>query len=159
MKHSITIVKEVIDKMESQPRFIAADWGETNELNSLLAYDKTKDGTQYPLIIMNPNYVEDWSDTTGVSREFTTDFYFITDTKDGYTTEERCEEIYEKILYPLFDEFLYTAFRENKFIFDENPNMANEFFIPHTKEHLYYRPNILNDIIDTLKITITLKIY
>ena len=42
----ILLVEEAVKKMESEPRFIAADWNEVASELSTLMYDKTQDGTK-----------------------------------------------------------------------------------------------------------------
>jgi hypothetical protein len=48
-------------------------------------------------------------------------------------------------------------FREGKFTFDKNPVQNNEIRIDHTREYLFLPTNEMNDIIDCLKINLTLK--
>ncbi len=150
----ILLVEEVVGKMDSEPRFIAADWSEVASELSTLMYDKTQDGTKYPLIVMSPIFTETRG---GTYSEFTTSFYFITATNKNYTTKQRLELVFDDILEPLFAEFLYTMFREGVFTFDKNPVQNNEVRIDHTREYLFLPPNELNDIIDCLKINLTLK--
>jgi hypothetical protein len=158
MKSAIKIIKEVVNQMDNPPRFIAEGWDESSSLLSYLEFDHENDGKKYPLLILDPYFEEECGIESASESSFNAIFYFITETQSEYTTEQRIDNVYTPILYPLLVDFIYTAFRSGKFVFDKNPVMSNEIRLEHKKEHLWYAPNRLNDIVDALKINLTLKI-
>lgn len=158
MRYALSIIETVIGQMQSQPRFIADSWENVVNANKGNAYDKTKDGTRYPLIVCNPMFEERRGIEIGVKSEITTDFYIVAETKKEWTPKERIDNVYTPILSPLFDEMIYTMYRSGKIEFNEINPIAKQRFINCTTENLYYAPNNLNDIVDALKVNITLKI-
>lgn len=158
MKEPILIIKDVVEGMNNAPRFIAGNWTEALKLNSLQSYDKTKDGTRYPLIVLDPNFTITEANETGRNGEFECDFYFIVRTESNYTVVERLENVYEPIINPLINSFFYAMYRSGKFVFDRTKNIEKGYFIGLERENLYYAKNVLNDVVDTVKIKIKLKI-
>jgi len=158
MIEPILIIKDIVEGMTNAPRFIAGNWTEALKLNSLQSYDKTKDGTRYPLIVLDPNFVISEGAETSRNGEFECDFYFIARTDKNYTVVERLENVYEQTLNPLVTNFFYTMYRSGKFVFDRTKDIEKGYFIGLQRENLYYAPNVLNDIVDTVKVKIKLKI-
>lgn len=158
MKEPILIIKSVIESMENAPRFISGNWNEVLKLNSLTSYDKSKDGTRYPLVFLDSRFAIREGVETGRNGEFDAEFYFITRTEKNYTVVERLNNVYEPILNPLINSVFYAIYRKNVFVFDREINIEKGYFIGLERENLYYAPNVLNDIVDTVKIKIKLKI-
>lgn len=151
------VIKEVIEKMETAPRYLIGEWKEAAQENSFLAYDKENDGNKYPLIFLDRKFPKKEGEEKGVAYSCTVDLYFIVETEENYTTQQRLDNTYVQ-LYELWNEFKFTGFKWNKFVYDFGENLPNETFQQAELEHLYFRPNNLNDIVDVLKVTTTLKI-
>lgn len=154
MKSARNVIKEVVEQMNV--RFMVCPQSEASTELAMLSYDKSQ--VKYPLIILDPIFDEKCGQENGVESEFNATFYFCVDSEENYTNQQREDINYVGRLYPIVETFFYFIFRSGKFVFDMNPQMCNERFLPHERANLYKAPNQLNEIIDVLKLTINLKI-
>lgn len=172
MNEPYDIFKLIVEKMPSSPRFVSDNWEGVRNLLAKLGYDKTKDRTHYPLIVLDTNYSPNSGDIMGVKEYWTAKLYFIDRTKADYSVEYRNTYSFKANIYPLINEFLYYAFRSTLLIFDSEPfprvyiNQDGEYIaeVPQKREKLAFlkgkdvKQNQLNAIVDAVAVEISVKI-
>jgi hypothetical protein len=156
MKQVVKSIRTIVDKMESGPRFYAGNFDYISNQLSLLGLDAGNDLTKYPLIFLDTDTEESRGEQTNVGCETTITLYFIKDTNKDYSDEECIDNNFITTLVPLFDEFFASCYRSNEFVFDNIVRMQKSNFLPMKTKNLY-RKIFVNDIVDALKIDVTLK--
>ncbi len=154
-------IEDVVDQLNVT--YIYGDFEETREKIMKVSLNKQKDGTRYPLILLQSDNNEQ---RKGVNPHIATDvtvrMFFITKSKIEYSTKQRDTEVYGKVLYPLMGRF-FEALEENRY-FLFNQTDLNE--MQHTVTHRYYKrsdkegtqQNKIKDIVEAIELVITLKI-
>lgn len=140
------------------PRFFVGNNIEFTEEFSLLDENKSNDGTKYPCILMDSQFVEEKGKEKGVLSIFKGTFYFVYPSKLEYTKEQRIANIYNIYIYPMEQNFLKALFRSTNFVFDDDININKLDYITRTSEEIDKAKNKLNDVIDVLKIELELKL-
>ena len=172
MNEPYDIFKQIVAKMPSSPRFVSDNWEGVRNLMAKLGYDKTQDGSHYPLIVLDTNYSPTSGDIMGANEYWTARLYFIDRTQADYSVEDRNDNSFKANIYPLINEFLYFSFRSTLLIFDSEPfprvyiNQDGEYVaeVPQTREKLPFlkgkdvKQNQLNAIVDAVALEISIKI-
>jgi hypothetical protein len=110
---------------------------------------KTLDGQRYPLIFLNADFDEQMIDYRKIRINPT--FYIITQTHKEYTVQQRLDNVYKTILYPIYRDFMVAIHNSKKFwIFQKE--------IAHTRKDLFYLQNLsaeqnqINAIVDAIEL-------
>lgn len=153
-----TTLKKALAGMETPLPISFGYWiTVVNEL-SLQALDQSKDDVTYPRIIIQADFTEDRNDSNLYEAESRVRIYVVDQTIEDYTTDQRIENKYEPLLYPLYDDVIFTLYRSGLFVWDDdNLPLGN---VPHKKQDLFYMSNEgqsqnkLNNIVDAIEIDI-----
>jgi len=115
----------------------------------LEAKSPTLDGARYPLIFLNADFEEQMIDYRKIRINPT--FYIITQTDKKYTVQQRLDNVYKTILYPVYRDFMKAIHNSKKFWLFEK-----EFL--HTRKDLFYLQNLsaaqnqINAIVDAIEL-------
>jgi len=157
MVNVFKILKDACSLIESDPSVVYGYWIDVRNALASLSYDKTKDGTKYPLIIINAG-------TTGISGEVMFEgekldslrFYLITQAKLNESFENKMLNRYEAILFPLLDDMIKALEKSNKVRFyNKNSMKTYEYeytLLPYIKTDEKEQQNQLHDIVDAMEI-------
>ena len=163
MKISSNIIKEIVEGMSSAPTWEFGDWVEISNDIVQGAYSE-KTTSPYPMIIMHSNYSEQRSQSMGVDSEFTTTFYLVAESQQGYSTQDRIDNVFEPVLFPLHDEFLTALYKSPLLSFDMEQCPRGALSMERTTQNLYFLTNEgtdqnkINDVVDALSIELTIKV-
>ena len=153
-----TVIKRALEQMATPLPVSFGYWiTVVNEL-SLQSLDQSKDDTTYPRIIVQANFTESRNESNLYEADARVNIYIVDETIEDYTTGQRIENVYEPILYPLYDDLIYTLYRSGLFVWDDsNLPLGN---VPHDKKDLFYigvldsNQNKLNNTVDAIEISI-----
>jgi hypothetical protein len=116
--------------------------------------DQTLATASYPFVMVSVGYKEQKeSDNQNAFSVVDLDIYIIAKSDKNLTTLQRETQIYDAILYPLYDE-LFTWLKKSPYILTD----FNK--IPHEAQNMYYlrtmggEQNQLNDFVDGIEINI-----
>jgi hypothetical protein len=158
------IIKSVVETISPSIRFVFEDWNGFLRDNTLISFNKLKDGTKYPMILMHSDVgTESRGQEIGIDNKFTAEFYIITNSKLEYNTEKRIDDVFKPIIYPIFDKLIFALFDSISLDWNDEP-LAFETFLPCETENIYKgqitnkQTNQVAEIIDAMKVTITLKL-
>jgi len=154
----ISTIRTIVNGMNPKPRFFVGNDIEMAEEFGEIGYSKDNDLTKYPAILMESNFYEQKGFERGIASVFTSVFYFVSESKSDYSVEQRIDNVFDTIIYPLEYRFLYDIFRSEKFVFDNEINIQKVNYIPRKSTNMYNVKSKLNDIIDVLKVEIELKL-
>lgn len=124
MQNVFKILTDICYTIPSHPTVVCGYWTEVRNSLAQMGYDKSKDGTKYPLIIINTNVVFKDGDVlyNGVELDGIR-FYLVcqADLKENFA--QKMENRYESIIFPLFDEMIETFELSNKIRFYNKKSM------------------------------------
>ena len=148
-KKGISINKKGI-WYSSKPYYFFEKWtGAANEV-SLNHVTSTFSKQNYPLIFVLLDITEKREVVTDY-REVDLKVFFINNTKQEVNAQYRLLNNFKTVLIPLYQKFIANI-KTSYYVHLQND------LLPHDYVERYYAPNQLNDIVDAIECTLTLKI-
>ncbi len=156
MVNVFKILTDICELIPSKPTVVCGYWTEVRNSLAQMGYDKTKDGTKYPLIIINTNVV--FKDGNVLFNGAELDgirFYIVceSDIKESFT--QKMETKYKNIIFPLFDEMIETFELSNKIRFYNKISMktieCEKILFPYINTD-NKEQNQIYDVVDAMEV-------
>lgn len=122
-----------------------------NMINELLDKDNAH-VDKFPLIYLSQPFTEDYNtDSMSVLYNATVEIFIINHTNPNYTISDRYSEVFDPILYPIYESLMNNLTHYRGFMFDlKTPPTHSKEDLPHWGNG---QANFVNDLIDAIHIT------
>ena len=157
MKYYQTEIKKIVDTMAGTPLFLTGTIQSIANEISVRGYDKTKDGTTYPCVLLSSESQENRNPSDVSSIEVDVLMYFVVETDPNRSDLECLEHSFVERIEPFMSEFFTKLQYSNSFVFDNNARFETIDNIPMQTITLT-KKTFFNDVVDALQVNITLKI-
>lgn len=149
------ILSTIVDRIaEEQPvYFMFGNWQELcNDLTEK-GQVKSLEDKKYPLILLHNDYSEVRTGTKGIVEVNGLKVYLIAESEKEYSTQDRFEKTYAKVLNPLYEKLMKRLKMDTSVIKDVTS-------IKHERKDLYYlyvgdKINRLPDYLDAIELQFT----
>lgn len=156
MISSLNILKSVLESIPSKPTIMLGYWTEIANDLVLMGLDKSKDGTKFPLIVVNTFAKYETGTVVRETSFKNIKFYIINEASETAGFIDRVSSTYENSIIPLRDEMLHTMVRSKKFNLSQKDNLLEfereeqmfPFLLNEGKSQ-----NKTNEVVDTLELT------
>lgn len=148
------LFEEIVSQFTLSCNYQFGYWPEIAANLKNVGRDQTLSAARYPFVMVSAGYIENKDpDNRNALSTSDLDVYIVDRSSKGLTTLQRETQIYDAILYPLYEE-LFERLEKSPYI------LTNFGHIEHTCQNLYYlqsmgeNQNQLNDFVDAIEIKI-----